>query len=990
MRNQLVSNIALLLVLVGGFVPANATAQLPQPTAQGVNQNHRLIFLVDRSGSMKDGTPPETTQSVILNYLELAALADQQLEVLVITFGAQVKVFGADDGQPTAAYETLAKRLVTDWPEAEGGTPMDAAFEVAANVCRKSENTPTTVVLLSDGMAGSGHLRPEHFPEIRKAIDQRRAAILKSVCDACEAIKQERLYRYEADLRNPESDDFLKLIDQQHKLELPRTLNHAKALRQQSVRFVTVDLTGIPWLEELHKEAGGTSEDLVRAQPDRVLEALHKRGTCVFPGIVQLPKIEVPARAMAFDHTVEVRTDAVGDGVFIAIEFHPAIPDFETNAALTAEADGQTWQFDVANPAPETVVGRDAKGSVASLSLRLPFVPKNDQIRIHFESPNGSLTVPEFTVYPFLKLREDLVADFRPSHLPTVHQPPFQISASQAAEWSFGLQTKDGKQTFSLASTEAIARSGSRQVRMALAPSPDYPNRVVSKPNVMPVGVWDVDLNVQLKSGVQFQLALRRHIVPIIRDEAVLISFPNASDKDASLVSNARSHLDFGQLGDERTERTLEMLLESSEFDGPISIVLESELSDTDGNVPVSPWIRFSRNPITLQPGRQERVRVTLAMPAQIGSAIVDGPMEGLFRVRLADAQFPLPLKRPEKIAGVPDDAPVSRITCELKRPRLQVALPRAWRDWVITQNDEECRAVARIDINQRYQRVLVVEITHNSILPRDITALPLATVLDDEGRSVPSLRLVPASDTELTQTISPGAVGTWEFAFEADRDCKVTEAIAGVDISGEGIVSQHLTVEIRRRDPLLAGWIVFACWALFGLILLLLVLLTLKLLKNRRLRTEQETTVTTKSPLSDLLALESPTPKRVVVVPAVELRQVTDNDLRRAKRFREDQQVPIRPQEISEQNPLRLTTVAEGDPTVVEITEIEFDDDGQPEAHLRVIEGGAFDARCSQLASKMVRYGVVAAICLLVATGIDHPGVIRVLQWTWDAVFFV
>ena len=128
MRNQLVSNIALLLVLVGGFVPANATAQLPQPTAQGVNQNHRLIFLVDRSGSMKDGTPPETTQSVILNYLELAALADQQLEVLVITFGAQVKVFGADDGQPTAAYETLAKRLVTDWPEAEGGTPMDLSL----------------------------------------------------------------------------------------------------------------------------------------------------------------------------------------------------------------------------------------------------------------------------------------------------------------------------------------------------------------------------------------------------------------------------------------------------------------------------------------------------------------------------------------------------------------------------------------------------------------------------------------------------------------------------------------------------------------------------------------------------------------------------------------------------------------------------------------------------------------------------------------------
>ncbi len=105
--------IAIILLIRLLRCPAELHAQSPGPAVAP----SRIFFVADRSESMLEISPPETTLVVINHVLDLAALAQQPIEVCVITYsGEGVHVFG-QDGKPTAAYETLRAELLQKWPK---------------------------------------------------------------------------------------------------------------------------------------------------------------------------------------------------------------------------------------------------------------------------------------------------------------------------------------------------------------------------------------------------------------------------------------------------------------------------------------------------------------------------------------------------------------------------------------------------------------------------------------------------------------------------------------------------------------------------------------------------------------------------------------------------------------------------------------------------------------------------------------------------------
>lgn len=548
-----------------------------------------------------------------------------------------------------------------------------------------------------------------------------------------------------------------------------------------------------------------------------------------------------------------------------------------------------------------------------------------------------------------------------------------------------GVRTQDNAEQFAVATAEAILRSGDDVIRLELTPSADTPNFVEAKPVALPLGTYDVELHVQLKSGIRLQLSLRHYIKSVLRDEAILISLPQAS-ADESLVSSSQSHLDFGLLGDVTSERSLEIILQSDQFDGPVAITLDSQLTDSEGNAPVEPWLSFSRKNITLFPGRPERVRIKAIVPDEVAATIVDGPMEGLVRILAAGRDVELPIKRAEKIAGVAEDAIVNRVTFELKRPQIGVAIPWAMGNWV-RGSDDNVHGVVRVDVSRTFSRMVTIEVSHDSAVARSLTVLPQGTIVDRDGRSVPTLRLVPAEGLELTQSIESGQHGIWTFLFNIDEDCDVPLGIATLELAGPGLQPLRLPIEIQIRKPLLAAKLVRLSWIGFCISMLISVLILRRFLRFRRLKTDAEPLVTRYSGLPDVFRLESLAQGKEAIVPHVAMEVVTGEELMRPRVLHPEQPFVLRTDEISEGTPLELKIIEGDSDAVVRITGIDLDENDDPEVQVHVIDGGQFDVKCTRLKRAFAVNLLPQVACLLVATGMTDPIVVRRIQWIWDAI---
>ena len=940
-----------------------------------------LIFLVDRSNSMSQLSPAETEQAVIKHAIDAASLAGQNIQVLIICYGRDgITVFG-EDGRPTVAYESLLKQLFERWPAAEGGTPMDATFEKLLEIVNDlPDDARKTVVLITDGEPDSLMLRPDVFPTIRAIIAAKREAVIKKGAGFSASVQQELLRQFEQPLSDPSTKEWKTLYDQQLPLEFQKTLEHAKALKLEGVRFLTVDFVNNPRTAEIHNAAGGVAEDLIVTSPNDVITKLHERKLTALPRLMQLPSLVQDTDPQAQEREVEVKPEPIAEAILIVMEFQPAIPDFFLNSTMQAQYGGRTFDFNPNAAAAETSVAVDGDGGVATLTLKLDELKSDQPLTLVWESTTGNLTAPGCRIHTFMRIKENLKADFRPSFVPIDVAPPYKISSSNSVEFTFGFQNSDASEIVEVSEVEAVFRNKrglGQPVRTSMKKDPKHPEHVVSDGVKLAAGTYDVQLHIRLPSGVDLEMTLAGHLEVSLRDEAITVELPFALDK-TELVSESRSHIDFGEPGDEASSSTKLMYLRSKDLEYPITVKLDGRLADSEDTIPTGQWLKFQPAEVTLEPGKAVPVKVTLSLPAEIEPGILDGGFEGKFTATLKDTDVALPVFRFKSVANVSDDEPVDRLSFVLRRPHVMIRVPYAMREW--SNGNSEIRVP--IDIRPEFSRIVQVWVRHTSRVTRSITVAPSQMVHDHEGKAIPQIRLIPVDGTSLTRDIAKDEWARFDFIIESDADAKTDLAEGLLEIYGPFVVTQSVKVEIRSGSPMLESTI----WFLLVLIAMIAFVFAakrfLRYLKLRRLTTGNEYLVTPEKSLEGLLAVRQ-SGSRIELIPQIDL-QSSDRISGRIRNIPASTPIPIKTEDI-ETRPLVLRIPGEQQGTV-KISDVAIIDGGEPEVRIEIESGGDFDDAAKTLRKHALRYsGMCSLACILVAS-MGKPYVVRIMQWLISA----
>ncbi len=499
----------------------------------------------------------------------------------------------------------------------------------------------------------------------------------------------------------------------------------------------------------------------------------------------------------------------------------------------------------------------------------------------------------------------------------------------------------------------------------------------------IPPGEYHADLYLHRPSGIVLKLTLPNQIVSVIRKERLAIEIPLALENE-QLVSGERSHIDFGLGGDTVNTVVREFSIRSLEVDYPLPVRLESQIADPDGNVPQTAWLRFNPASIILQPGKAQKIRVTLTLPKDIESQIVDGVFDGQIVAENAETRQPLTLERFEPISGVPADAPVQRLTFELKRPRFFIEVPWALRNW--TKQDSEKGTLVRVrqDVDRPFQRTVQVRVRHSSAIARDVTVLPSGLLKDTEGRSISELRLVTAPDSESTRSVAAGQTETWEFVFEADQQTTIAKAVTGIDVQGDGLVTEHLNLEVISRPTMLSPAIA-VCLA--GLVTILIVVIAVRfpLLKSlSRYATGNVLQISAGLKRPPLVAVGSLMRDRLNLIPQVEL-QTANSVTGSLRRLPANQVVPVLVNQISSATPFQASVPSENE-TLFQITDVTEGVTG-PEVTLEILDGGDLERSYWRLARTLKLAALLTAFALLLIVFMKQPVVVTSLQWVHDLI---
>ena len=373
-------------------------------------------------------------------------------------------------------------------------------------------------------------------------------------------------------------------------------------------------------------------------------------------------------------------------------------------------------------------------------------------------------------------------------------------------------------------------------------------------------------------------------------------------------------------------------------------------------------------------------------LPKQIEEAIQDGRFEGKLSLVRPDLQQPVPVKRYSKICGVDENEPVERVTFTLARPTMTITARHAFRNRIKLTSDNKITLPIHVSINQPFQRTVTIEVTHDSVLPRDVTALPTAIFTDGDGREVPSVRLVPVADMPLSQQIAPGESGRWVFQFAVDKDCPTNLVFGTVDLSAPGMSTQHVSVLVERRNPLLAATIRFACWMLAALCAFFAIQAIVRRFRARHFRTGQTHVMTPKRPIKGALAVAAARNGTIQLI-SEEPMKVSRHGDPKPKLCAPQRPVTIDPNEVTPSRPLRLELCSpDGKPSQsFELTECLTTDDGNPEVHLEVTAGEGADQQRAQHSRRVRSMLSVAAASGLLAATIGYPLVITSAQWLYD-----
>jgi hypothetical protein len=979
----LVSLAAVALLVPAGFA---------QPAAGPANKaakSKNIIVLVDRSESI--GPLGDCTQPMLCHLLKLAELSGEPVRFTVIFFGGEGIRVVPSGGVPTPAHRNLLNELTKAWPKPAGGTPLDEAMQEAVRIITAlPKGSDTAVILFTDGEPSSGRIRADAFADVKAEIDRQLKAAQAEANQFPPAIVQQLQRNVETELMTPGTARFQKLYQVQVKAEFQKTLDYAGALKKAGARFISVDyLGGIPALQEIHKAAGGTEKDLVLAKPpSSVIDKLHKLGLTALPRVVVQNPQSLAALPGTFERTVPLKLDSLGERALATLVFDPPLENFAKHAVLEATIGGNTLAFDPSNDDPSRTLSFDGTGRLVTAHLLLDHLPPEGQVMLTYRSPSGSLAVPACTAYVHLRVARDVVPEFR--------RAPYRLSPRQEVRWVAAFRSSSGAKAYSLKSLEAVLRHTHTGAEEAIGagPDPQAPHTFVSEPGRVPRGTHDVTLAAVLESGAAMTLTLPRHVESEMSEEVLALEITAKVGDGVEHASEKPGHVDFGEVGDDCRQRAVAVTVRALNVSYAVSIDVGLDaLADSRGTAPKQAWIVADRKQLLLQPGRPERIVFTLKLPEGIEDQLVDGPYKALLTFTRRDLNEPMPLKRYQRISGVPDDEPVDQVTFTLRRPQLIVSAPRCGRDTLRPGKDGRQVLPILVSVGKPFDRTVCVTVAHNSVLSRAVTAHVEAVFTDADGRQVPYVRLVAIENTTLTQEIAPGSSGSWTFHFAVDEPHDLRGATGRLTISSPRLAPVHVTVDVVPRRRLLGSIIKTALRAGAGLLCLLALPFLWRYLRARRFREGSQHEIGDEGQLADLFTVQlrkRATGGRLTFQRDCTVRmpgETTD----RPRPASTDVKFAVA--DLQDKGALRVEEArdAEADavpePVVVSAIDcrIDTDRDERPRLVVEVEADGRFGEESARCRRRVVAYVLLAVLLLAAAALLYQPSGLRVAQWVVD-----
>ncbi len=963
----------LILAIFPSILPLALASAPPMVAGEKETAPRVVILLIDNSGSILELPVADTMRSFVVHLAKVAALSPRRIKLVAILYdGNGVEVVGDPndvvDGleMPTATHDTFLHRLLTEWKEPNGGTPLDLALNYAAFIASEQPaESDVTVVSFGDGTPWSGFLRPDDFPEVREAMDQKVQAILDG--PFADAIKQGLIERVRREWEDASSDDGKRIREIQRQAEYRACLENADHLLSAAVRYVTVDFAGIPALREIHVAAGGEERDYVLLDdPAQVIGRLHLLGLTQFEGVVAPEPIMTPPTE-EFEAEHDVAVDPFAERLVLTIALNPPIDNAGEDAVVSVDVDGSVITFD-GDGDPNAIRATDGKGRMASLTLCLDAAPESGVVSVRFESPQQSHKVPGATIYLHVALSTDLVPVFRPINADVDQKPPYVVSDTHALPFEAAILGPD-QLPIPVAQIDVVLRStrGGDALPITMAEEPSVPGLFLSaQPVALPIGTYDVEFHYVLPSGVPLQVVLHEQIVCQRQDEHVTLELTDDVAKKAG-------HVALKQIGDEQTEGVVNVLVRLANVDYPVSLRASIVgLQDAQGNEPNAPILTIPRDRFVVQPGRPTKLAIRYQVPPRL-DGVVDGPFEATLAFMREDQGEPIDV-RPFVNADFAVD-PVNLIRFTLRRPGITLEAPRIFGDEIV-RSGSEVRVEVHADVWAPYGRDLRVVARHDSQVARTLRIDPRTPFIDADGREYESIAFTLV-EGDARQEVEPGREAEWRFRVEIPDQAAFERVTADVVVAGEGLRTVTLPVEIVLRDPLLAPRIEKALWGLFAAALVLGVAAFVRHVRARRFDLDREFVAAIDRPFIFIEVDE-----KAILLPGGDVWMQTDGD----RRFRKaPSRIPLR--RLSEGRRLLLAQPNEnGEPGLtLAIESVETDAEGNPVLAGSVQDPGPYVETIARHRRRWKRRLAAAAALFLIAASAYAPAVVHGVQLLLD-----
>ena len=921
----------------------------PPTSIAGHAKPQSIIVVVDRSESV--GREPHYQEALINQLLDQSRLTGGRLTLSFIFFGETVEVIGGTpDGLPVPASEPLRQGCADALAKpCGGGTPLPVAFEKLNAILDQLKTENVTVLLLSDGTP-SLPLSPQLFPAVKQAMDKKLQEVAKG--DDPDATE-----KYLTRLADPYSEEATELYELQYPFVKQRCLQLAQATNRFNPRVVSIAFTpGLTDLAEIHAVAGGSEADYIETTPHASLGAMYDAG--LVNGLISYPVIQFPPspkfRVMyPFALASELQADSI-----VSAQFQPT-PQLEKLAVTGLQVGG--LDHVTGSDTSQLSIAHDSEQRLATISL---FATSADGGKFGYSSPKQELAFPGADLYRVIELPDDLRFVCRPTTMEDETESPFVLVQQNPQDFLVGLQWKSGN-GIALSGGEVVFRhtETGQQHLIGLRTDSQFTNLLLAPARELMAGTYSVTAHLTLRSGLPISTTLEKHFTVVGEEERIRV--------DVTDSSFSVDRMDFGLLGDAKIDHDVTLTLASdTSFDLPL-ILRVTDLKDAAGTAIGDDWITLiDQDDLILPAGDTIGVTFRCQLPEHLPDGLVDGPVEGVLEILNADTLQSVTVVPAVENAATPETLQSVRFT--LKRPKLLVSAPRAWRELLVTDEDG-LRLRANANVTFPYDRQVKLVLATTSEVERAVT-LRLSRSHDANGAVSETVSLGP-KDRLVGRVIiiAPGEEVVVNLPFSV-LDA-LERGFGSIVISGRGIRSNVIKFDVG--STLENGvWMRWVAWSLFGLLSVAAILFfRRKQLLSRFCRNPADMQGERHRPgaVLDLFSF-SPEDSTVRLSPIVNGLQI-ELGVDEARPMDQEETISIE----------ESVTLRAPDGRAVEITG--FSPDGDM-CWVKVMSGGPLE-RDRTWARRKQRVAILAAAaCCILAIGIKYSSlVIEMVQFTFDAL---